>query len=114
MLSLFPEILFLAPVSALLLRLALACVLGYAAWKHVSHEESVVRAFSVFEIATAGVLIAGVWTQGAAIAALAVIAIHVAIPRLRTAALGTTLLSLAISLSLVVTGAGALAFDLPL
>lgn len=114
MLSLFPEILFLAPLSAFLLRIALACVLGYAAWKHFPHEDSLIRIFSVLEIAIAAILIAGIWTQGAALASLATITIHFAIPRLRTVSLGTALLSLVISLSLIVTGAGALAIDLPL
>ncbi len=114
MLSLFPEILFLAPLSAFLLRIALACVLGYAAWKHFPHEDSFVRIFSIIEITIAGALIAGAWTQGVALAALVALAIHFAVPRLRTVSLGTALLSLVISLSLIVTGAGAFAFDLPL
>ncbi len=114
MLSLFPDILFLAPFSAFLLRISLGLVIGYAGWTHFSHEDNIARAFGILESAVALTLIAGVWTQAAALAALVIILLHFSVPRLRTATLGTALLSLAISLSLLVTGAGAVAFDLPL
>lgn len=114
MLSLFPDILFLAPFSALLLRISLGFVIGYVGWTHFSHEDNVVRVFGILESAVALTLIAGVWTQGASLAALAIILLYFSVPRFRTVALGTALLSLAISLSLLVTGAGAMAFDLPL
>ena len=114
MLSLFPDILFLAPFSAFLLRLSLGVVFGYAAWKYFAHETTLLRAFGFVEAIIAIALIAGAWTQAAALAAFIVIAIHFFMPSLRTIALGTALLSLVISISLLVTGAGVFALDLPL
>jgi len=52
MLSLFPEILFLAPVSIFLFRVALALTLTYSAWRHFSSEaDTGTRAFGALEIA---------------------------------------------------------------
>jgi len=114
MLSLFPEILFLAPFSALLLRLALAFVFAYAAWTHVSRGEMLVRALGVAEIAVAVALFTGSWTQAGALAGIVVAALWLFSPSWSTYARGTVLLSLAICVSLLVTGAGAFAFDMPL
>lgn len=114
MLSLFPEILFLAPFSALLLRLALAVVLAYAAWLHIAQRDSTVRTLSFIEAALAVVIFVGAWTQAAALLAVIFLGLHLLIPRMRVYATSTILLSFVICLSLLVTGAGALAFDLPL
>ena len=114
MLSLFPEILFLAPFSAFLIRVALALLLGLAAWKHFSHDEPSLRIFGILEIAAAAALLAGAWTQGVALLAFIGTALSFVFPRLRAYPLSTTLLALVMFLSLVVTGAGVLSFDLPL
>lgn len=114
MLSLFPEILFLAPFSALLLRLTLAIILAYAAWQHVAVRDITVRSFSFVEVVLAAVLFIGAWTQAAALLAFVFLALHLMIPRLRVYASGTIALALVMCASLLVTGAGALAFDLPL
>lgn len=114
MLSLFPQILFLAPFSAFLIRIALAIVFMYSAWNLLRQSDTLSRGTSIVEIVVAASLIAGIWTQAAALAGLVIIGIHFFTPRLRTVALGTALLSLVLCLSLLVTGAGAFAFDLPL
>lgn len=114
MLSLFPEMLFLAPFSALLIRLALAVLLAYAAWQHVTVRDLTIRSLSFVEAILAAALIVGAWTQGIAILAFILLALHALIPRLRLFATSTVLLALVICASLVVTGAGPLAFDLPL
>lgn len=114
MLAIFPEILFLAPLSALLIRSALAACLAYAAWRHAPQPNTAIRVLAGLEIATAGAIAAGAWTQLAAIAAFLLFAAAVLIPRLRTAQLSTVLLSLVLALSILVTGPGALAIDLPL
>ncbi len=114
MLSLFPDILFLAPVSAFIIRIALAVAMGYAAWKHFAAPENGLRASAVLEAAVAAALVAGIWTQAAALAGFVVASLAVIFPRLKTLPLSTTLLSLVMFLSLLVTGAGAFAFDLPL
>lgn len=114
MLSLFPQILFLAPFSALLIRVALAVVFAYSAWNLLRQNDTLSRGVGILEIVIAGLLIAGAWTQVAALAGLIFVGIHLVAPRLRTVALGTALLSFVLCLSLLVTGAGAFAFDLPL
>ncbi|OGG79735.1 hypothetical protein A3A39_04380 [Candidatus Kaiserbacteria bacterium RIFCSPLOWO2_01_FULL_54_13] len=114
MLSVFPEILFLSPLAPFLIRLALGGVFAYAAWTHMKTTDSLPRSFSVIEGVVAILLVAGAWTQPAALGALLVIAAHLATPQLRTVSQGTALLALVMSASLLVTGAGAFAFDLPL
>ncbi|PIR84157.1 hypothetical protein COU18_00160 [Candidatus Kaiserbacteria bacterium CG10_big_fil_rev_8_21_14_0_10_51_14] len=114
MLSLFPEIMFLAPAGVFLIRIALGCVFVYAAWRHVAQKDIAVRISGIVESLVAAALIAGAWTQAAALAALLITVVHFAVRRLRTASLGTALLSLVMSLSLIVMGAGIFAFDLPL
>lgn len=114
MLSIFPQLLFLAPFSAFLIRIALALVFAYSAWNLLKQPDMFSRGIAVVEVALAALLIAGAWTQVATLAALVVIGIHFFVPRIRVVALGTALLSVALSLSLLVTGAGAFAFDLPL
>ena len=114
MLSIFPELLFLAPFSALLIRVALALVFGYCAWRHIANADNSVRAFGAAEGAMAVTLFLGAWTQPAAIVSMFIIGSWFALPRLRAVALGPALLSFMLGLSLVIMGAGPLAFDLPL
>lgn len=114
MLSLFPEILFLAPFSALFIRIAIALTLGFAAWQHVASRDMTVRSLSFFEAILAAALIVGAWTQASAILALVLLALQLMIARLKVFATGTIVLALVMCVSLLVTGAGALAFDLPL
>ena len=115
MLSLFPEILFLAPVSIFLFRVALALTLTYSAWRHFSSEaDTGTRAFGALEIAAAVSIGAGAWTQAAALGAVMILAAELGLPRMRTLAMGTTLLAFVMAISLVVTGPGAFSLDLPL
>lgn len=114
MLALFPDILFLAPFSALVIRVSVALILAIAAWRHVSAHETTVRGLAVLEVAAAAVLIAGAWAQAAALAALFILVFWLAVPRLSVFPRSTILLAIVMSLSLLVTGAGAFAFDLPL
>ena len=114
MLSLFPQILFLAPFSALLIRLTLVILLSLGAWHHMSHRDTLLRTLSILEVAAAAALFIGVWVQPVAIAAFLITLLALFVPKMRTYSLSTTLLTCVLSLSLIVTGAGALAFDLPL
>lgn len=114
MLSLFPQILFLAPFSAFMIRIALACVLAFVAWKHFSREETDLRALGVLELAAAAALVGGIWTQGVALAGFVAALLGIVFPRMRVLPMSTMLLALVMLLSLVVTGAGVFAFDLPL
>ena len=53
MLSIFPDLFFLAPLSAFLIRIALGIVLGYAAISHFEQKTLAARSFAVMEGATA-------------------------------------------------------------
>lgn len=114
MLSLFPQLLFLTPLAPFLIRIALALLVAYAAWRHLSGTDPLLKALSIFEIALAAALLSGAGTQAAALFGLIFTALGLAIPRIRAYPISTTLLSLVMLATLVVTGAGAFAFDLPL
>ncbi|QQG38002.1 MAG: hypothetical protein HYS26_00395 [Candidatus Kaiserbacteria bacterium] len=114
MLSVFPEILYLSPFAPFLIRVALAVVFGYAAWQHLQRNDMPSRVLAVGEIAVAIAFVAGWWTQPAAILATIVGAIWFFQPTSRVYALSTILLSILLPFTLLITGAGALAFDLPL
>jgi len=114
MLSLFPEILFLSPFAATIIRIALAALLAYGAWSTVSSPDVRVRVRAIFEIAVAVLLFAGAWTQAAALFAVLLLALSLAVPQMRTLPRSSVLLALAMAISLVVTGPGAIALDLPL
>jgi uncharacterized membrane protein YphA (DoxX/SURF4 family) len=114
MLSLFPQILFLAPFSAFLIRVSLAVLFAGASWRHVAGTSLGMRVFAILEIAVAAALLSGAWTQLAALFGAVLILIGLFVPSLRSSARSTSLLALVMCLSLLVTGAGAVAFDLPL
>jgi len=134
MLSLFPQILFLAPAGITLLRVAAALCFVYMLWffwqekermseMHgvpvVGHLHSWMILFGEIVIGIIAILLlVGAWTQGVAILAALVVLkqliffrrYHGIFPFARS----TYWLLLCICLMLVVTGAGAFAFDLPL
>lgn len=114
LLSLFPQILWLAPFSALIIRIALAVVLGMSAWKHVQHRDMLPRVWGILEVAAATALLAGAWTQAVALAVGAGIITGFFFRQYKVFPRSTMLLCIVLCLSLLVTGAGALAFDLPL
>jgi len=132
MLSLFPQILFLAPFSATLLRISAGLVFLYLAYFHISNRRKaaeelsaliggasvVIYIYSLIELALALALILGAWTQAAGLVgfviAVKMLLIRRSLKELRPlGALSYALLAV-ICLSLVVTGAGIFAFDLPL
>ena len=114
MLSLFPQVLFLAPFSALVIRIALALVFAYAAWRHVAQGDTISRVLSFLKILVAAALLVGAWTQAVALVGALFALVGLLSPRTRIFPKSTVALVLVMCLSLVVTGAGALAFDLPL
>lgn len=114
MLSLFPQILFLAPVSFLILRVALALFVVVAAWQHMSEDRIFARIFGIIELVIAAGLFVGFWTQAAAILAFVAQAIAIVVPSLRRYEIASILLALIIAGALVFTGPGIFAFDLPL
>ena len=114
MLSLFPEILFLAPFSALLIRVATAAIFGYAASKHLTEPDMTLRALGTTEGVCALLLFLGLYAQAAALLGIALFFIHAFLPRARVLPTSSGLLLLVLCISLLVTGPGPLAFDLPL
>lgn len=132
MLSLFPQLFFLSPLEATLLRIAAALVFAYIAWQQFKHKDELARFrfpvvgsgewivwFAVLaEAAIAILLFIGFYTQAAAILA-AIASLKYAFwstraPVFSPISRGTALLLFVITLTLVVTGAGPFAFDLPL
>ncbi|HXK38992.1 MAG TPA: hypothetical protein VJ043_02800 [Candidatus Paceibacterota bacterium] len=114
MLSVFPSLLFLAPFSAFFIRIALALVFVHAGRNHFARAENSLRLLAIAEFLLAVALAAGAWTQIAVLAGACIIFFWLVRPEARPAARGTALLALVMCLSLLVTGGGALAFDLPL
>ena len=114
MLSIFPEILFLSPFAALFLRVAAGAVFGYAASRHIAQGDLLSRGVGGIEIICAVLLFAGLYTQPAAILGIALFLVHASIPRLRVVPVSAGFLLLTICISLLLTGPGAFAFDLPL
>jgi len=114
MLSVFPGILFLAPFSALLIRVALAFVFFSAAGKHRTKTELSLRVLAGIELAVSVSVLAGAWTQVGALAGGVLAIVWLIRPVIRPVSFIATLLTLVLCLSLILTGAGPLAFDLPL
>ncbi len=114
MLSLFPQLLFLSPFAALAIRITLGLLFAFAAWQHLSRRDSLSRSLGTFELALAIVLSIGAWTQAVALVGFLGMAAGLAIPKIRAYPISTVLLALVMSATLIVTGAGAFAFDLPL
>lgn len=114
MLSLLPQILFLSPFAATVIRLSLAGMLAYNAWKNASRGGADVRVFSVFESAVAAALFLGGWTQAFAILGSVMLALSLKLPQFRVWPRSTVALMLVMMITLIVTGPGAFAFDLPL
>lgn len=114
MLSLFPELLFLAPLAAFIMRVAAGTFLGFVAYRHVISPHFPMRTLGVIEGVVAVLLVAGGYTQAAALVGVLVFAIPLFAPTYRVLPRSTLALLILMTLSLIITGAGPFAFDLPL
>ncbi len=132
MLSLFPQLLFLSPLAATLLRISGGGVLLFLAWDHwrrrselatidfiiVGRGAWIPLAGALVELIVAAGLILGLYTQamaiGGALLALKSIIWSGRYPQFFPLSRAASILLLAVCLSLIATGAGAFAFDLPL
>ncbi|HEY4517005.1 MAG TPA: DoxX family membrane protein [Candidatus Paceibacterota bacterium] len=132
MLSLFPQILYLAPLGITLLRIAAGLTFLSLAYFHVmrSRELSTIRfpvvgsgawivwLAIIFETLIGVALVLGIYAQLAAllgaVAAIKLLIWRKRYPQFFTLTRHTSALLLVICLCLVVSGAGAYAFDLPL
>ena len=114
MLSVFPNILFLAPFSAFLIRVALALIFVFAASKHWYRAGIISKTFASVELAAAISIGAGALAQAGALAGAIIVIYWLARPAIRPVSFIAILLSLVLSVSLLLTGAGPFAFDFPL
>jgi hypothetical protein len=114
MLSVFPDVLFLAPFAAFFLRVAAALFFGYAAWSHLKSSSFQLRVLGIGEALVAVALFFGAWAQAGALLGAIIAAIWLFQPSTRATGVGTAALLLVISFALILTGPGPLAFDLPL
>ncbi len=114
MLALLPQILFLGTFAATLIRVVLALMFAFNAWSNVSKPDTVVRGYALLEIAVAAALIVGAWTQAVAILGCVMLGIALVFAQFRVWPRSTVVLMFVMALTLVVTGPGAFAFDLPL
>ena len=117
--SIFPQLLTYWMVGPLLLRLVLAGVFFYFGYhKSMSPQSKWSKSLGVIEIILAILLLAGLFTQVASLL-VAVILVVQLVDKVRsknflTSGVNYFLILLVIAISLVFTGPGFLAFDLPL
>ncbi len=95
----------LAPLSAVLIRLAAAFTFGYIAAKRL-RAPSTIRGFGIVEGLVAVLLFIGLYTQAAAILGVMLALIHMSVPRFRILPTSTVILIAIMCLSLLVTGPG--------
>ncbi len=119
MLSLFPHVLSYQLVAPILLRLTLGCILiiwAYPRFRDSHNPRLVIR--GVIEAVLGILLVIGLFTQLAALISIIYFAILL-IDKIKTKAFFTSgvnyyFLLFIISISLFLTGAGKIAFDMPL
>jgi uncharacterized membrane protein YphA (DoxX/SURF4 family) len=115
MLNVFPELLFLSPLAALFIRAAVASAFALAALVHWKHSSDIlVKNLSIFEFIISIALAVGIYTQIAALLAVALILVWLFIAKIRPLPMSTMLLLFVMSISLLLTGSGPISFDLPL
>lgn len=118
MLSLFPQILFLAPLGLTLIRVALAVLMVYDAFYLYSHKDVRHQVAALCAVLVAVLFFVGAWTQLAALAFAISFVIFLVYPYPNKSFSGlprsTIALAVVMALVLVISGAGAFAFDLPL
>jgi uncharacterized membrane protein YphA (DoxX/SURF4 family) len=132
MLNVFPELLVYQLLAPTLLRMAVVLVFAYLAYRHFEHREDISKTrfpvvgqgmwivwlTIIIEVATAAALFFGYYTQVAAILGAIGAIKHIVwrgkFPNFFWLTRSAAFLLLVICLSLLLTGAGAFAFDLPL
>lgn len=122
MLSLFPQILFLSPLSATLLRITVAAaffIAAYLQWQRRRHlSQGLLWGSLLFHVALGSMLFVGFYTQLAAllggIGSLSGLFKNRSTEAFVVFSRGSLLLIIVMCLSLLMTGAGAFALDLPL
>ncbi|MFZ2886756.1 MAG: hypothetical protein WA021_02975 [Minisyncoccia bacterium] len=114
MLSLFPELLYLSPMAAFLIRIAVGLLLAYAAYRHMSDTALWVRILAGVQAISAVLLFVGAYTQAIALFAFVLAILSLATTNRRIYPVSTLLLGAVLAFTLILTGPGPFAFDLPL
>lgn len=114
MLSLFPQLLFLSPLAAFLIRLSLTGVFGYAAYSRLRNGSNLLKAFGVVDGVLTLMFLLGMSTQLAALIGAFCTLVWLIKSEWSPLPRSTTALAFVMCLSLLVMGAGPFAFDLPL
>ncbi len=114
MLSLFPQLLFLSPFAAFLIRLALAVLFSYSAYMRIPHAQTLIKVFGIIDALIALALLVGFSTQLAALFGTICTAAWLIKSDWNPYPKSTAALALVMCLSLLIMGAGPFAFDLPL
>jgi uncharacterized membrane protein YphA (DoxX/SURF4 family) len=114
-LSLLPQLFFLAPFSLIITRGALAALLFIAAKEQWSPQATALSRLLIGIEGVIGVALAlGFMTQAAAIATLVICGIWIMSPQMRPYPLSSVLLAIVMAITLILSGAGLFAIDLPL
>ncbi len=114
MLSLFPDLLFLSPLAAFLIRISVGLLLMYAAYVHRSDSSIAIRVLAGVQIIAGVLLVLGAYTQAVALFALACALVSLATTNRRVYPMSTLALGAVMAFTLLITGPGPFAFDLPL
>ena len=120
MLSVFPSLLSYSQLSPFLIRIALGVIFIYWTYKILrnTNNEAKTKAIALIEGVAGVLLVIGLWTQVAALVAIIDLGIRLVQKIMKksflTDGVNYYLVLLVMAVSLIVTGAGWLAFDLPL
>ncbi len=114
MFATWPELLFLAPFAALFVRLALATIFTLTAWRRFRSRVRVLQVFALIDIIIALAFFFGARTQLVAVFALVCLFAWLIKKEWRPLPRSTVALALVMAFTLIITGPGPLAYDLPL
>lgn len=118
MLSLFPSLLTYSGFAPFLLRLILGSVFAFWGYEKIKDKDNKTRLISAFKLLLAIMLIIGYMTQLAALLACIILGIYIVFKIINKSFLNNGinyyLVLFVISISILISGSGFLAFDLPL
>lgn len=114
MLALVPDLLFLSPFAAFLIRITVSALLLIAAYRHRTDATLSIRLLAGTQAIVGVLLLLGVYTQACALFALVLALTSLITPNRRIFPKSTLALGAVMATTLLITGAGPFAFDLPL
>jgi hypothetical protein len=114
MLSLFPDLLFLSPLAAFLIRVSVGILLIYAAYEYRTDSSIAIRVLAGVQTIAGVLLLVGAYTQAVALFTFVLAVISLVTRNRRIYSLSTLALAAVMAATLLITGPGPFAFDLPL